>query len=334
MRILFLMPRLDCSFKIGYVPKEREHIDPIRLHWIKFRKCVQAEHESRGDYFNLLEKPLWQFTVDEMQELCEIHKYDVIYIPHKEFRNFPIIGKTRPLYYMQTQFPWIFSVDCKGWGSGASAYPFNSVHSINSAAYDKLREICKTGKSKFGQPERGTNLNMLPKDKSFIFFPCQLPHDETIKFHSSVSVEDALKATCTAAINMGVSLVIKGHPVNPDSMAPLKDIVSNFTLSHRDRIQWIDIINIQDVLERALVTVTVNSGVGFESLLMGTPVITLGEAEYDTVSIKAHPHTLSLVLSDNFTNRYGSYDLNGFFQHWTNWTYDTTDANSFRKLRA
>ena len=329
MRVLFLMPRLDCSFKVGYVPAGRGPIEPIRLHWIQFRKNVQTEHELRGDHFQVLEMPLWQFEVDEIQSLCDKDQYDIVYIPHKEDRNFLITGRTRPLYYMQTQFPWIFSVDSKGWGSGASAYPFNSVPTANSAAYDKLRTISVTGKSKFGQPVRGTNLNMLPTDP-FIFFPCQLPHDETIKFHSSVSVEDALSITCNAAIELNVPLVIKGHPVNPGSMSPLQDIVGK--LRSDRRIQWINDINIQDVLEKAAVTVTVNSGVGFESLLMRTPVMTFGDAEYDAVAFKVTPETLEQALNSELKFRPES--VYGFFEHWTNWTYDTTNQGSFRKLRA
>jgi hypothetical protein len=51
-----------------------------------------------------------------------------------------------------------------------------------------LKSRINSNTSKFDQPNR-----VFPNTiKNYIFFPCQLPHDETIQYHSKVSVEDAL----------------------------------------------------------------------------------------------------------------------------------------------
>jgi hypothetical protein len=320
MRVLFLMPRLDCTFKEGYVPAERGPIVPIREHWKTFALKVAEEHTRRGDQMTVLELPLWQFLQHNIQQTCDTYQYDRVYIPHKEFRNFPITGRCKPYYYMQTQFPWIFSVDSQGWGSGASAYPFLSEPTDDSSAFDTLRAVCQTGQSKFGQVPRGTNLDKLPS--SFLFFPCQLPHDETIRFHSSWSVERALDETCDLALRMGQYLVVKGHPVNPGSMQPLREIVH----SKRDaRLIWLDEINIHDVLTLADVTITVNSGVGFESLLAQTSVLNFGEAEYDTATTKV---TATMLQSSELTFQFNKQIVNGFFKRWTAWTYNTHESFS------
>lgn len=322
MRVLFLMPRLDCTFKEGPVPASRGPIAPIREHWIDFVTKLCEEHTRRGHQFTTLELPLWQFQRDNIQATCDTYQYDRVYIPHKELHNFPITGHCKPYYYMQTQFPWIFSIDPHGWGSGAAAYPFLSEPTEDSSAFDTLRAVCQTGQSKFAQHPRGTNLLLLPE--SFIFFPCQLPHDETIRFHSSVSVEAALTALCDYSLRAGQYLAVKGHPVNSGSMQPLQEIVrSKQAKSGGKNLIWIDAINIQDVLERATVTVTVNSGVGFESLLARTPVINFGEAEYDSVTSRATTGLIDLQF-DRF--EFNQQKVNGFFKQWTAWTYNTRES--------
>lgn len=332
-KILFLFPRLDVPFKnLGPISDVRGPIVPIRQHWENFRQQVCEEYVKRGYSIDVIERPLWQFENEELQQYLNDATnatYDYVFIPHKEFSRFPIHGYCTPLYYMQTQFPWMFSVDPKGWGSGASAYPFKGPKCETSAAFDSLRARCLTGESKFGQPPLGTNIRQLPTEP-FLFFPCQLPHDETIKYHSTVSVEDALRTTCEAARDHNMPLVIKGHPVNPGSMEPLKRIVQS--VKNAGYILWLDDLNIQDALERAAITVTVNSGVGFESLLHGTPVITFGYAEYDVVSSHASDKEMLDVSLKFKAYSYPNPEVYGFFEHWHNWCYDTTNRASFSKL--
>lgn len=330
-KILFLMPRLDVTFKEGDVPEARGPILPIREHWAKFSQQVLGEYTRRGDSITVLEMPLWKFDNAGTQSFLDENDYDLVFIPHKEFARYPITGKTQPLYYMQTQFPWLFSVDPKGWGSGASAYPFESPNSENSPAFEKLLAWCQTGNSKFGQPPLGTNIKYLPTEP-FLFFPCQLPHDETIKYHSTVSVETALRATCDAARDNNMPLIIKGHPVNPGSMEPLKQIM--MATKNAGYILWLDDLNIQDALERAAITVTVNSGVGFESLLHSTPVIAFGNAEYDVVASAVYDKDMLVNVLKHKAYGYQNSKVYGFFEHWHNWCYDTTNQASFSKLPA
>ena len=91
-------------------------------------------------------------------------------------------------------------------------------------------------------------------------------HDETIQFHSDVSVEASLEALIKSIYCFpNLALVIKGHPVNPSSMQSLKNIfdeskIKDANLKKR-QIYWIDDISIHQLLESCMAVFTVNSGV-------------------------------------------------------------------------
>ena len=122
-KVLLLAPRLDVMFKKGPVPFEAGSIPPIRQHWWNFIERVTSEYSSRSDIsFRVLKLPLWQFTPELVNEL----KPDIVFVPHKEAHSFPV-ENCEVYYYMQTAFPWMFSVDRKGWGAGSSKYPFDNI---------------------------------------------------------------------------------------------------------------------------------------------------------------------------------------------------------------
>ena len=322
MKVLILTPRLDVMFKRGPVPVERGPIAPIRVHWQRFAEGAAKEHRKRGDKVHVLELPNWQFT----PELVCKFKPDIAYIPHKESHSFPIpdIENIDVRYYMQTVFPWRFYVDPVGFAGGSSidGETLIEMGEDSSSEFEKLRAYSQSGGTKFDQPDRQEI--ELPED--YIFFPCQIPHDETIKYHSSVTVPQALLETIETARMMGVKLIVKGHPVNPGSMAPLKKIADEH--SH---VIWVDNVNIHDLIPNALSVVVVNSGTGMESLLQYKKVFTFGRAEYNCVANS---------VSDSIYNLYylmqqakvDEIRIRKFFDGWCRWTIDTTDETDFSKL--
>lgn len=264
-KVLILKPRLDVSFKRGAVPAVRGPVRPPREHW---RHCVDKlalEHEEKGDTVKIVELPHWQFS----PELVEAIKPTKTYIPHKQNYQFPISDRYGPTFYMQMVFPWLFQIDTKGWGADASVWPIRSEPG-HSDVYNELLERQMAGKSKFEQPLINS-LNSFDHD-SYIFFPCQIPHDESIQLHSKVSVEEALQNTIEFCKAADVELIIKGHPVNKESMKHLKEIGKDYL--------WADDINVNTLIAQCAVVCTVNSGVGMEAILHGKPVCTYGSADY------------------------------------------------------
>ena len=321
MKVAILFPRLDVTFKEGPVPEARGAIPPIRVHWQRMGDRLLQAHRNKKDDVQFIEKPLWQFTPEFVESLGA----DVVYIPHKSSDTFPIaaICKTEVRYYMQSVFPWQFYIDSKGFAGGASFYPFSFDKDRQippGSFYAEMQARAALGDSKFEQPP-SQQLN-LPKE--YFFFPCQIPHDETIKYHSDVSVLDALVATCEATRELNIPLIVKGHPVNPGSMAPLFQEARRF-----DHVIWTNNVSIHDLIPKAKAVIVVNSGTGMETLLHKTPIVTFGRCEYDCVSNKATTDNIVDILRDP---KFDEKAVRAFFETWYETTYDTRSSKSFERL--
>jgi len=319
-KVAILFPRLDVTFKEGPVPEARGPIAPIRVHWQHVGDRILQAHRKKGDWVQYIEKPLWQFTPEFVESL----EADIVYVPHKSSDTFPVFNR-EVRYYMQSVFPWQFYIDSKGFAGGASRYPFE---------FDKDREIpprsfytemlvrALLGESKFEQPSVGKIA--VESDGPYVLFLCQIPHDETIKYHSEVNVWDALKFTLEATKELNMSLVVKGHPVNPGSMYPLQTLCKLYKHVH-----WVDNVNIHDLIPNAHAVVVVNSGTGMETLLHKVPVVTFGRCEYDCVSNKATADNIvDIIRSPVFNEK----EVRAFFESWYEWTYDTRSGKSFENL--
>jgi len=320
-KVSILFPRLDVTFKEGPVPEGRGEIPPIRIHWQNFKdKLLQHHMLKAGDKVSIIEKPLWQFTTEFVESLDA----DIVYIPHKSTDTFPVSGK-EVRYYMQSVFPFQFYIDSKGFAGGSSRYPFDydwNLEIPHGSFYAQMQARALAGESKFAQPPMGKIT--VESDGPYVLFPCQIPHDETIKYHSDISVLDALMATCEATKKLNMPLVVKGHPVNPGSMAPLYQAVKQY-----DHVHWVDDVSIHDLIPNAHAVVVVNSGTGMEAMLHKRPVITFGRCEYDCVSNKATADNIVDVLRSPVFNE---KEVRAFFESWYEWTYDTRNGNSFNGL--
>lgn len=275
MRILYLAPRLDVPFKyFGPVSDERGPITPLRQNWIKFTDMLIEFCKQKKWHLDIEEKPLWAFREDEYNN----NNYDYLIIPHKEKHNFNPIGKATNLYLMQAPFPEYFSLDTNGWAGNLSY--LNNLYDAwgngieSKKIWDKLRSRVLSNISKFEQPTKQID------QEDFVLFICQLPHDETIKYHSTVSVEGALHETIHHCGTMGRQLVVKGHPANPDSMKTLKEMTNN------SRNIWVEDVSIHSCIKKSSHCVTVNSGAGMEVIMHKKPVFTFGVSEYDSVAHK------------------------------------------------
>jgi hypothetical protein len=317
--ILILKPRLDIPFgKSAYYKNLKADLEPIRVHWKKFVDALENHYVQGPDNVRVLELPLWQMTPN----IVEHFNADLTFVPHKEKHNFDC-GLQNVHYYMQMVFPWMFSVDHQGWCAGDSKWPIGydfhepSEEQLETNVWDVWKKrALEDNDSKFPQPER--------KDfdhEGFIFFPCQIPHDQTIMNHSDIEVIDALRMTCQFAERMKLKVVAKGHPVNTGSMKDLKHMAMNdFT-----NCIWVDDVSVHDLLDKCEAVFTVNSGVGMEAILHEKPVFTFGRADYNSVSISVDSEA---GIESNWDNRNETIQLyEGFIN---NWYYSHHDYNDMK----
>ena len=216
---------------------------------------------------------------------------DVVIMPHRQSFQCPEL--TIPaLYLMQIAHRWLFTLDLKGWGAGAAAYPCDGFrHGVDDPhVFDRYRQaISEDNDSKFDQPERQSR-NTLVKganlpDEDYVFFPCQIPDDEVVRFFCDYSEEDVITRLSTWANNNRINLVLKAHPAAPETSKPFMNIAAS------PHIHWVN-ASIHDLIEHCQAVYTLNSGVGHEAILHGKPVVMFGRAEYDCVAIRATPDQL------------------------------------------
>lgn len=293
-RVAILLPRLDLPWKASGLgrdgrppPPTAETVD-LRLWWKRFTIALAHELTAAGAQVELLELPAWEIT----PERVDMRALDLAFVPHRCHLDF---GPTRTprLFYMQQYLRQAFVVDAMGWGPGSSRYPLRPDELPPSVlgAWDTYRAAMLDGSldSKFGQsdrqaPERLRMQGRLP-DGDFIFMPLQIPHDQSIRYFSDVDMDTAVDATLELARSTGRTLVLKPHPANRESMRALQARVCG------PGVLWSD-AHVHDLLAAAEGVVTINSGVGFEALLAGRPVVCLGRADYDAVVQSATPTTL------------------------------------------
>ena len=173
------MPRLDVSFKRGLVPKVRGKIPALREYWKLFCLRLKEFYIHSGHNARIIEAPLWQITEDLVRQKSE--NAQKIFIPHKMKLNWRL--DDRVFYYMQMVVPSIFSIDTEGWCASTSFWPIQFNKRASPRVFKILEERISRNISKFPQPSAKESLNLPDK---YIFFPCQIPYDETISFHSDI----------------------------------------------------------------------------------------------------------------------------------------------------
>lgn len=328
--ILILHPRLDVSFKEGPVPEKRGPIEPIRVHWFNFINSLYLNLIKRGHDTRILEAPLWQLTEDVVEQTAKELGSDVVFVPHREKREYTIDG-LELLYYHQTVFSDRFTIDPVGYAGGASKCPLEPKADLNAHnVFRRYQYRINKGVSKFDYLQPSKEDKFFEKD--YILFACQIPHDTVIKYHSDVSVCEALQATIDFAKRRGEKVIVKGHPVNPSSMYQMKQITRENSNSH-----WVDKMNIHQAIENSKMVVSVNSGTGWEALLMEKPVVTFGDSEYEkaTYRIRREPGKTLLDTMDETISKnpvFFSSNASCIINQFHSWTFDSANIDDFNKL--
>ena len=314
--------RLDIPFKDfgGHVPTKADYsnLPAIRTHWANFYNLIQ---EALTPDIELDEAvvPMWELN-DEFYKTHAEH-YDIIFVPHRQKMQFEHLGSDitdKMVFFMQTVFPERFTLDRKGWGANLSFLPVPLTH-VNQAKVDFFEDLnlrVYQNVSKFDQPNQG---RAHPKEHYDVLFVCQLPHDETIKYHSDISVADTLRHVLEQAKEKGWTVLVKGHPINPDSMTPLRNITKQYS-----NAKWRDDISIHEAIKICDIVSMVNSGVGFEAMLHSKPIFTYGRSEYQNVVHFKDP----LDKASPSVLRYMSFLYDFLHEH----TLDTQDFNQFTKI--
>lgn len=188
------------------------------------------------------------------------------------------------LYYMQMFAKDLFTLNNTGWGcedSGMKECVSYLEDKNDSTAFcqqlsDKLHA---SGESKCEQPEVTD-----PTPEKFIFVPIQTPRDYVIKNHSPITMKYFVESIANWAAENNYHTCFKLHPHNKNDL-DLHQAV-DYAATNSKYVHNIN-GNIHELIKRSVGVFTINSGVGFESILHGKPVATFGNCAYNRVTFNA-----------------------------------------------
>jgi len=304
-RVTLYLPRLDLPWKksknVNQIPPEMtDDTLSLRLHWKSFTTHLANAIERVGISVDVIEIPAWEINRDTV----EANGANLALIPHRCSHDFET-GETQVLFFMQEFFRWTFIIDENGWSAASSIYPIDldSIQKISTGSFDDYRKRLVAGElsSKFSQKSH-INRKKLVKTKQipnrpYIFFPLQIPHDQSIDYFSDVTELEVVESLLNWAEKEDIPVVLKPHPVNMKSMKPFEELFqrskpvsgkSSWIPFKKGQCLYWSTAHVHDLIEHAKAVYTINSGVGFEALLHLKPVVTFGRVEYDCVTFNAN----------------------------------------------
>ncbi len=128
------------------------------------------------------------------------------------------------------------------------------------------------------------------QSESYYLFPLQLEHDfQIIAYSPFTGLEEPIRLVMTSFAEnapAATRLVIKPHPWDP-SLKSWPRLIARLarSLGIADRVDYIDGGTLDEVAEKSLGVVTINSTSGLRALQLGLPVKVLGQAVYDMAGL-------------------------------------------------
>jgi len=198
------------------------------------------------------------------------------------------------IFYMEMYCNGTFTVDSKGWGPMQASMrckpDLSHIDPARAAAYcrELSRRLLRSGASKHEQPPPRPITGIGP----YTFVPLQLSEDDTILYHSPITVIDFIDTVADWACASGRQLVFKLHPYDDErGTARAVEHWTRYPNIHSRQD------NIHSLIDGAELVCTINSGSGFESLIHGKPVVTFGDCDYHWVTFRGRRDNLDEAYS-------------------------------------
>lgn len=188
----------------------------------------------------------------------------------------------------ESYLPELYYFDRSGY-SGWAELAYNADLQSKASCYDlchgiefveKLKdEKLRTNSSKYIQPTSGERTIQSKSEKPYILMAFQTS-DDLVACLSTVNQLELAEALAKEVSELNMDLVIKRHPFCRDAL--VESALDKFQKVYE--CVHISEDSINHLILGAKAVVTVNSGVGFEALVMGVPVITAGRSDYSFIT--------------------------------------------------
>ncbi len=184
--------------------------------------------------------------------------------------------------YKRGPFPYLWYMDPAGYAGWsqialdtslqeeAAQYP---VEKATAVVQEYCRRMLTENHSVLPQPETIPEAEIEGLE-SFVFYSLQVNNDEVMKL-TEVAQYESIKAAAAAAKKMKRHLVFKQHPLCKSSVvARLLGELAKSKYVH------VSVGSVNKLLSKARSVLVTNSTVGFQALVLGKPVFTVGKSEY------------------------------------------------------
>lgn len=146
---------------------------------------------------------------------------------------------------------------------------------------------------------RNTSLEPITLPEHFVFIPFQDDRDTQVRLFSPwiADMRELFVLGERLAEETGVTVVLKEHPSSRESYPELHQRC-------HERLLFANGNATQELIESSRYVVTLNSTVGLESLLLGKPLLTLGQAFFNIPGLVMHADSLEefLAIAKTFPN--------------------------------
>lgn len=217
------------------------------------------------------------------------------------------------LTWMQMHHRDLFTIDTNGWGvehSGltyADSFMYENDYDSRDFCEKLSDEMHSSGVSKCKQDEITDST-----PDSFILVPIQIPRDYTIQNYSPITVKYFIDSIQAWAIENRYHVCFKMHPHNSGDH-DLHKAVDEATVSrYVHKVKG----NIHELIKRSVGLFVINSGTGFEGLIHGKPVATLGLCDYSRATFNADIRRLDEARTHLYSYRPEYRDIAYKFVHW------------------
>lgn len=238
------------------------------------------------------------------------HFFDISIKQHGTKKQFPVFD----YFYMQMFHKYLFEFDQNGWGCLNSKKKLYK-RKVNYITDDSLKKIkyLKTDLLSLNTKHQQNSLKLISNSlpEKYVLVPLQTPNDFVIQNFSPVSVIQFIDYVGKIAKTNKINFVIKLHPYCKRNIKILNKVIH---LLITNKYIFLSDENIINLIKRASSVLTINSGVGFEALILSKPVFTIGDSIYECITTKLDLSKFN-YKSDYFTDS----DLKSDHLNWLSW---------------
>ncbi|SDQ20481.1 glycosyltransferase family 29 protein [Pseudovibrio sp. Tun.PSC04-5.I4] len=273
---------------------------PNRVAWRLFPNIIAQYEQSQKQTCKIIPIPHWEITELFVEKFID---YKKVYAPHLRRSQ---IDLPNVIFYMQEYLSQIFTTGKNGWGPEGDAY--QSTEYLRHNIDPKYREF----KSNFAisrqtRADQG-HKNIKHLSLFDLLIPLQVPDDEALSNFGNCGQENLVDLISKFAQSSQLTVLFRKHPHDHSKFFMRMSARYSGTF-----VKFSIHGHIHDVIRKSKAVVVINSGVGFEAMLLNKPVIAFGKAIYDAVVTTATAETIGAsihqALDENPQTRLNRYDL-------------------------